>query len=132
MSATMAPVQAINVLDPMRLRQRAQRPTPTPSHRRTRQHAKSPLSRSETPSTDDRPADALSMDEDALLDLCDSVRASLRDSQTLGARASHVGVVRVQSSMRVGTRTDKKQPFEDKVKRVEALLKEGDSAGTGA
>ncbi|EEY22819.1 conserved hypothetical protein [Verticillium alfalfae VaMs.102] len=42
------------------------------------------------------------------------------------------GVLRVQSSMRVGTRTDKKQPFEDKVKRVEALLKEGDSAGTGA
>ncbi|KAG7131686.1 hypothetical protein HYQ45_009827 [Verticillium longisporum] len=93
MSATMAPVQAINVLDPMRLRQRAQRPTPTPSHRRTRQHAKSPLSRSETPSTDDRPADALSMDEDALLDLCDSVRASLRDSQTLGARASHVSKI---------------------------------------
>lgn len=32
------------------------------------------------------------------------------------------GVVRVQSSMRVGTRTDKKQTAEDKVKRVENLL----------
>lgn len=32
------------------------------------------------------------------------------------------GVVRVQSSMRVGTRTDKKQTAEDKVKRVEDLL----------
>lgn len=32
------------------------------------------------------------------------------------------GVVRIQTSMRVGTRTDKKQGFEDKVKRVEDLL----------
>ncbi|KAG6026499.1 hypothetical protein E4U35_005078 [Claviceps purpurea] len=33
------------------------------------------------------------------------------------------GVVRVQSSMRVGTRTDKAQTAEDKVKRVQDLLK---------
>ncbi|KAG6104964.1 hypothetical protein E4U14_005377 [Claviceps sp. LM454 group G7] len=33
------------------------------------------------------------------------------------------GVVRVQSSMRVGTRTDKAQTAEDKVKRVQNLLK---------
>ncbi|KAH8202447.1 hypothetical protein TruAng_003347 [Truncatella angustata] len=32
------------------------------------------------------------------------------------------GVVRVQSSMRVGTRTDKKQSAQDKVKRVQDLL----------
>ncbi|KAI1330425.1 PLC-like phosphodiesterase [Xylariaceae sp. FL0255] len=32
------------------------------------------------------------------------------------------GVVRVQTSMRVGTRTDKKQTAEDKVKRVEDIL----------
>ncbi|ORY69788.1 YkoF-like protein [Pseudomassariella vexata] len=32
------------------------------------------------------------------------------------------GVLRVQSSMRVGTRTDKKQSAQDKVKRVEDLL----------
>ncbi|KAG5927292.1 hypothetical protein E4U53_002891 [Claviceps sorghi] len=32
------------------------------------------------------------------------------------------GVVRVQSSLRVGTRTDKAQTAEDKVKRVEDLL----------
>ncbi|KAI0834454.1 YkoF-like protein [Hypoxylon sp. FL0890] len=32
------------------------------------------------------------------------------------------GVVRVQSSMRVGTRTDKKQSSQDKVKRVEEIL----------
>ncbi|KAI4602788.1 UPF0045 protein M15 [Pestalotiopsis sp. IQ-011] len=32
------------------------------------------------------------------------------------------GVVRVQSSMRVGTRTDKKQSASDKVKRVQDLL----------
>ncbi|OTB02258.1 hypothetical protein M426DRAFT_200094 [Hypoxylon sp. CI-4A] len=32
------------------------------------------------------------------------------------------GVVRVQSSMRAGTRTDKKQTAKDKVKRVEDLL----------
>lgn len=34
------------------------------------------------------------------------------------------GVVRVQSSMRVGTRTDKKQTAQDKVKRVENILAE--------
>lgn len=34
------------------------------------------------------------------------------------------GVVRVQSSMRVGTRTDKSQTAEDKVKRVEDILSE--------
>ena len=32
------------------------------------------------------------------------------------------GVVRIQSDIRVGTRTDKKQSFEDKVKAVERLL----------
>ncbi|KAH8653436.1 cell wall biogenesis protein [Xylariales sp. PMI_506] len=32
------------------------------------------------------------------------------------------GVLRVQSSMRVGTRTDKKQTAQDKVKRVEDIL----------
>ncbi|KAI1337751.1 YkoF-like protein [Xylariaceae sp. FL0016] len=32
------------------------------------------------------------------------------------------GVVRVQSSMRVGTRTDKKQSAADKIKRVEDIL----------
>ncbi|WAO88437.1 Hypothetical protein NCS54_00578500 [Fusarium falciforme] len=32
------------------------------------------------------------------------------------------GVVRIQSSMRVGSRTDKKQTAEDKVKRVEDIL----------
>ncbi|KAG6008837.1 hypothetical protein E4U54_008658 [Claviceps lovelessii] len=32
------------------------------------------------------------------------------------------GVVRVQSSLRVGTRTDKEQTAEEKVKRVEDLL----------
>ncbi|KAI0880816.1 YkoF-like protein [Annulohypoxylon maeteangense] len=35
------------------------------------------------------------------------------------------GVIRVQSSMRVGTRTDKKQTAQDKVKRVENILAEG-------
>ncbi|KAI1456741.1 YkoF-like protein [Annulohypoxylon moriforme] len=34
------------------------------------------------------------------------------------------GVVRVQSSMRVGTRTDKKQTAQDKVKRVQNILAE--------
>lgn len=34
------------------------------------------------------------------------------------------GVVRVQSSMRVGTRTDKKQTAADKVKRVQDILEE--------
>ncbi|KAI0539863.1 YkoF-like protein [Xylaria digitata] len=37
------------------------------------------------------------------------------------------GVVRVQSSMRVGTRTDKKQTAQDKVKRVEELLSKSTS-----
>jgi len=37
------------------------------------------------------------------------------------------GVARVQSSMRVGSRTDKTQTAEEKVKRVEALLTEGAS-----
>lgn len=32
------------------------------------------------------------------------------------------GVVRIQSDIRVGSRTDKKQGFEDKVKAVEKLL----------
>lgn len=32
------------------------------------------------------------------------------------------GVVRIQSDIRVGTRTDKKQSFEDKVTAVEKLL----------
>lgn len=34
------------------------------------------------------------------------------------------GASRVQTSMRVGTRTDKKQTAEEKVKRVQDLLKE--------
>lgn len=33
------------------------------------------------------------------------------------------GVVRIQSDIRIGTRTDKKQGFEDKVAAVERLLK---------
>lgn len=33
------------------------------------------------------------------------------------------GVVRIQSDIRVGSRTDKKQSFEDKVSAVEKLLK---------
>lgn len=32
------------------------------------------------------------------------------------------GVVRIQSDIRVGSRTDKKQTFEDKVAAVNALL----------
>ncbi|KAL1626856.1 UPF0045 protein M15 [Neofusicoccum ribis] len=32
------------------------------------------------------------------------------------------GVVRIQSDIRVGTRTDKTQSFDDKVARVQALL----------
>lgn len=40
------------------------------------------------------------------------------------------GVVRIQSDIRIGTRTDKKQGFEDKVKAVEALLAmDGDGKG---
>jgi uncharacterized protein YqgV (UPF0045/DUF77 family) len=34
------------------------------------------------------------------------------------------GVVRIQSDIRVGTRTDKKQSFTDKVKAVENILAE--------
>lgn len=34
------------------------------------------------------------------------------------------GALRVQTSMRVGTRTDKKQTAEEKVKRVQDLLKD--------
>ncbi|KAF5020748.1 hypothetical protein F66182_7208 [Fusarium sp. NRRL 66182] len=37
------------------------------------------------------------------------------------------GVVRIQSSMRVGSRTDKKQTAEDKVKRVEDILAKDES-----
>jgi uncharacterized protein YqgV (UPF0045/DUF77 family) len=32
------------------------------------------------------------------------------------------GVVRIQSDIRVGTRIDKKQSFEDKVAKVESIL----------
>jgi uncharacterized protein YqgV (UPF0045/DUF77 family) len=32
------------------------------------------------------------------------------------------GIVRIQSDIRVGTRTDKKQSFQDKVDAVEKLL----------
>ena len=32
------------------------------------------------------------------------------------------GVVRIQSDIRVGSRTDKQQGFEDKIKAVEKLL----------
>lgn len=35
-------------------------------------------------------------------------------------------MVRIQSDIRVGSRTDKKQGFEDKVKAVERLLAEDD------
>lgn len=34
------------------------------------------------------------------------------------------GIVRIQSDIRIGTRTDKKQGFKDKVEAVEKLLKE--------
>lgn len=34
------------------------------------------------------------------------------------------GVVRIQSDIRIGSRTDKKQGFEDKVAAVEKLLKD--------
>ena len=37
------------------------------------------------------------------------------------------GTVRVQTSMRVGTRTDKSQTAEEKVKRVQDLLSENKS-----
>ena len=39
------------------------------------------------------------------------------------------GVVRIQSDIRVGSRTDKHQGFEDKVKAVEKLLAEDDPKG---
>lgn len=32
------------------------------------------------------------------------------------------GVLRIQSDIRVGSRTDKKQTFSDKVKKVESIL----------
>jgi uncharacterized protein YqgV (UPF0045/DUF77 family) len=41
------------------------------------------------------------------------------------------GVVRIQSDIRVGSRTDKRQTAEDKVKAVERLL-EGDSGSADA
>jgi uncharacterized protein YqgV (UPF0045/DUF77 family) len=34
------------------------------------------------------------------------------------------GIVRIQSDIRIGTRTDKKQGFQDKVDAVERLLRE--------
>jgi uncharacterized protein YqgV (UPF0045/DUF77 family) len=37
------------------------------------------------------------------------------------------GVVRIQSDVRIGTRTDKKQGFQDKVDKVEQLLREDES-----
>ncbi|KAI1766054.1 hypothetical protein GGR53DRAFT_464798 [Hypoxylon sp. FL1150] len=42
------------------------------------------------------------------------------------------GVVRVQSSMRVGTRTDKKQTAKDKVKRVEDILAKETTEGSSS
>ena len=36
------------------------------------------------------------------------------------------GVVRIQSDIRVGSRTDKRQGFEDKVKAVNKLLQDDD------
>jgi uncharacterized protein YqgV (UPF0045/DUF77 family) len=41
------------------------------------------------------------------------------------------GIVRIQSDIRVGSRTDKRQTAEDKVKAVERLL-EGDSGSADA
>jgi uncharacterized protein YqgV (UPF0045/DUF77 family) len=41
------------------------------------------------------------------------------------------GVVRVQTSIRVGTRTDKAQTMEDKVAVVERLLAEGGGGAGG-
>jgi uncharacterized protein YqgV (UPF0045/DUF77 family) len=38
------------------------------------------------------------------------------------------GVVRIQSDIRVGSRTDKQQGFEDKVKAVNRLLEDQDEA----
>lgn len=40
------------------------------------------------------------------------------------------GVVRIQSDIRVGSRTDKKQSFEDKVAAVQALLAKDDEEET--
>jgi uncharacterized protein YqgV (UPF0045/DUF77 family) len=37
------------------------------------------------------------------------------------------GVVRIQSDVRIGTRTDKKQGFQDKVDKVEQLLREDEN-----
>ncbi len=34
------------------------------------------------------------------------------------------GIVRIQSDIRIGTRTDKKQGFQDKIDAVERLLKD--------
>ncbi|KKP07646.1 hypothetical protein THAR02_00182 [Trichoderma harzianum] len=55
-----------------------------------------------------------------------TVEGSWEDVMTVIGKAHSAvhekGVVRVQSSMRVGSRTDKKQTAEDKVKRVEDLL----------
>ncbi|CAK3881986.1 UPF0045 ECM15 [Lecanosticta acicola] len=42
------------------------------------------------------------------------------------------GVVRIQSDIRVGSRTDKKQSFEDKVKAVEKLLESDSKARSEA
>ena len=42
------------------------------------------------------------------------------------------GVVRIQSDIRVGTRTDKMQGFEDKVRAVEEILaRDGEGKGEG-
>lgn len=41
------------------------------------------------------------------------------------------GIVRIQSDIRIGSRTDKKQGFEDKVKAVEKLLAEERGGGRG-
>ncbi|CEJ89366.1 Putative UPF0045 protein ECM15 [[Torrubiella] hemipterigena] len=55
-----------------------------------------------------------------------TVEGSWEDVMTVVGKAHTVvherGVVRVQSSMRVGSRTDKKQTAEDKVKRVTDIL----------
>ncbi|KAM0334372.1 hypothetical protein ACHAQA_001398 [Verticillium albo-atrum] len=86
----MAPTQAVTVAGPLHLRHRSRKTTPSP---RSRQHAKSPLSHSETPSLDDGPGEPPRMDQDALLDLCDAVRASLRDHKTLGPKTGHISSI---------------------------------------
>lgn len=62
--------------------------------------------------------------------LHDTLEGSWQDVMTVIGKAHTVvherGVVRVQSSMRVGSRTDKKQTAEDKVKRVEDILAGGE------